>query len=90
MLRVKQISCIRIAPKKINNKRPKLENEYVKNEKKEKRIFAVVIYKEREKYYELLDLKNVTDNIQFWKTVQPFDPLKLQNFIGSFQSKQCS
>ena len=28
--------------------------------------------KERKKYYEMLDLKNVNDNKKFWKTVKPF------------------
>ena len=28
--------------------------------------------KERKKYYEKLNVKNVTDNKEFWKTVKPF------------------
>ena len=28
--------------------------------------------RERRKYYQKLDLKNVTDNNKFWKTIKPF------------------
>ena len=38
------------------------------------------IKKERKKYYEMLDLKNVTDNKEFWKTVKPFLSDKVTTF----------
>ena len=60
-------------------KRSKLENEYVKNKNnenlksyKKQRNFCSKLYKkERKKYYKMLDLKNVTDNKEFWKAVKP-------------------
>ena len=40
---------------------------------KKQRNFCNRLYKkERKKYYENLDLKKVTDNREFWKTIKPF------------------
>ena len=39
--------------------------------KKQKSICSKLYKKEREKYYDALNIKNVTDNKQFWKT-NPF------------------
>ena len=40
--------------------------------KKQRNFFDRLYKKERKKYYENLDLKKVTDNREFWKTVKPF------------------
>ena len=61
-------------------KRSELENKYVKSKTnenlkscKEQRNFCKKLEKKRRrKYYEMLDLMNVTDNKEFWKTVKPF------------------
>ena len=61
-------------------KRSELESKYVKNKTnenskpyKKQRNFCNKLYKkERKKYYERLDLNNVTDNKKLWKTVKPF------------------
>ena len=37
-----------------------------------KRNEIIVVYKKRKKYYENLNVKNITDNKVFWKTVKPF------------------
>ena len=38
---------------------------------KSRGISAVNYIKKRKKYYKMLDLKNVTDNKEFWKAVKP-------------------
>ena len=40
--------------------------------KKQKNYCSRLYKKERRKYYAKLDLKNITDNKKFWKTMQPF------------------
>ena len=62
-------------------KRSELESKYVKNKTSEQRNFCRKLYKkERKKYYERLDLNNVTDNKKFWKTVTPFLSDKVTTF----------
>ena len=40
---------------------------------KKQRNFCSKLYKkERKNYYNSLDIKNITDNKQFWKTIKPF------------------
>ena len=61
-------------------KRSELESKYVKNRtnenlksyKKQRNFCSKLYKKERKKYYERLDLNNVTDNKKLWKTVKPF------------------
>ena len=61
-------------------KRSELESKYVKNNTNENLKsyknqinFCSKLYKkERKKCYERLDLNNVTDKKNFWKTVKPF------------------
>ena len=61
-------------------KRSELETKYLKyktNEsslkfKKQKNYCIRLYKKERKKYYENLDLNNVTDNKKFWNTIKPF------------------
>ena len=48
---------------------------------KKQRNFCSILYKkERRRYYERLDLKNVTDNKEFRKTVKPFLSDKVTTF----------
>ena len=69
-------------------KRSELESKYVKNKtnenlksyKKQRNFCSKLYKKERKKYYEMLDLKNVTDNKEFWKTVKPFLSDKVTTF----------
>ena len=61
-------------------KRSLLENKYVSNSIVEKmskyknhKNFCSKLYKiERKKFYSQLDIKNITDNKLFWKTMKPF------------------
>ena len=43
---------------------------------------------ERKNYYKILDLKNVTDNKEFWKTVKPFLSDKVTTFPKIFLVKK--
>ena len=69
-------------------KRSELESKYVKNKtnenlksyEKQRNFCSKLCKKERKKYYEMLDLKNVTDNKEFWKTVKPFLSDKVTTF----------
>ena len=69
-------------------KRSELESKYVKNKtsenlksyKKQRNFCSKLCKKERKKYYERLDLNNVTDNKKFWKTVTPFLSDKVTTF----------
>ena len=73
-------------------KRSELESKYVKNKtnenlksyKKQRNFCSKLYKKERKKYYEMLDLKNVTDNKEFWKTVKPFLSDKVTTFPKIF------
>ena len=40
--------------------------------KKHKNFCSKLYKKERRKYYESLDMKNVLDSKEFWKTMRPF------------------
>ena len=51
-------------------KYPTLENSY--DYKKQRNYCSRLYKKERKRYYEKLDVKNVTDNKTFWKIVKPF------------------
>ena len=70
-------------------KRPELESKYVKNKTngnlksyKKQMNFCIKLYlKKRKKYYERLDLNNVTDNKEFWKTVKSFLSDKVTTFL---------
>ena len=70
-------------------KRSELESKYVKNKtnenlksyKKQRNFCSKLYKKERKKYYERLDLNNVTDNKKFWKTVKPFFSDKVTSFL---------
>ena len=61
-------------------KRSQLENKYISNSKvkninkykKHKNFCSKIYKKERKKFYSQLDIKNITDNKLFWKTMKPF------------------
>ena len=61
-------------------RRSQLQTKYFKNKSqndylafKKQRNFCSKLYKkERKNYYNSLDIKNITDNKQFWKTIKPF------------------
>ena len=61
-------------------KRSQLENKYIRNStvenmnkyKKHKNVCSKLYKKERKKFYSQLDIKNITDNKLFWKTMKPF------------------
>ena len=84
MLRANHVPYMTKALRKPIMKRSELENKYVRNKTNEKqRNFCSKLYKkERKKYYEMLDLKNVTDNK---------DESKVANlFSDFFESAICS
>ena len=68
-------------------KRSQLENKYLQNSsnenkiryKKQKNFCSRLYKKERKKFYSKLDIKNFTDNKQFWKTMKPFLSDKCNN-----------
>ena len=48
---------------------------------KKQRNFCSKLYKEeKKKYYDALDIKNITDNKQFLKTINPFLSEKIKTF----------
>ena len=61
-------------------RRSQLETKYLKTKTKEnlnlykkQRNFCSKLYKkERKRYYDTLNTKDITDNKQFWKTIKPF------------------
>ena len=64
--------------------RSELESKYVSEDlkyyKKQGNFCSKLYKKERKKYYERLDLNNVTDYKKFWKTVKPFLSDKVTTF----------
>ena len=66
--------------RKAITKRSQLENKYIRNStvenmnkyKKHKNFCSKLYKKERKKFYYQLDIKNITDNKLFWKTMKPF------------------
>ena len=66
--------------KKARMKRSELQSKYlkiqtqelVKPNKKQRNFFCRLSKKERKKYYNLIDFKNINVNGRFWKTVKPF------------------
>ena len=61
-------------------RRSQLETKYLKTKtqtdlklyKKHKNFCSKLYKKERRKYYETLDMKNILDSKKFWKTIEPF------------------
>ena len=90
MLRANHVPYMTKALRKAIMKRSELESKYVKNKtnenlksyKKQRNFCSKLYKKERKKYYEMLDLKNVTDNK---------DESKVANlFSDFFESAICS
>ena len=79
-LRANHVTYITKALTKAIMKRSELESKYLKNKTSEKfrnltknkEISAVNYIKKKKKYYERLDLNNVTDKKKFWKIVKSF------------------
>ena len=73
LLRANHVPYMTKALRKAIMKRSELESKYVKNKtnenlksyKKQRNFCSKLYKKERKKYYEMLDLKNVTDNKEF-------------------------
>ena len=88
LLRANHVPYMTKALRKAIMKRSELESKYVKNKtsenlrsyKKQRNFCSKLYKKERKKYYERLDLNNVTDNKKFWKTVKPFLSDKVTTF----------
>ena len=88
LLRANHVPYMTKALRKLIMKRSELESKYVKNKtnenlksyKKQRNFCSKLYKKERKKYHERLDLKNVTDNKKFWKTVKPFLSDKVTTF----------
>ena len=80
LLRANHVPYMTKALRKAIMKRSELESKYVKNKtnenlksyKKQINFCSKLYKKERKKCYERLDLNNVTDKKNFWKTVKPF------------------
>ena len=66
--------------RKVIIRRSQLETKYLKTKtqtdlklyKKHKNFCSKLYKRERRKYYESLDMKNVLDSKEFWKTMRPF------------------
>ena len=88
MLRANHVPYMTKRLRKAIMKRSELENKYLKNRTNEnlksyekQRNFCSKLYKKgTKKYHEMLDLKNVTDKKEFWKTVKPFLSDKVTTF----------
>ena len=80
ILRANQQPYITKTLRKAIMKRSELERKYYKNSspennkayRKQKKFCSKLYKRERKKYYSNLDIKNITDNKKFWKTMKPF------------------
>ena len=80
LLRANQVPYMTKTLRKAIMRRSQLQTKYFKNKSqkdylafKKQRNFCSKLYKkERKNYYNSLDIKNITDNKQFWKTIKPF------------------
>ena len=80
ILRANQQPYITKTLRKAIMKRSELERKYYKNSspennkayRKQKNLCSKLYKRERKKYYSNLDIKNITDNKKFWKTMKPF------------------
>ena len=79
IIRANHVPYMTKALRKAIMKRCELESKYYKNNtnenkklyKKQNNFCSKLYKKERKKYYKNLDLKNITDNKLFWKTIKP-------------------
>ena len=80
VIRANHVPYMTKALRKAIMKRSELENKYLRystfenmNKYKKQKNFCSKLYKkERKKFYSKLDIKNITDNKLFWKTMKPF------------------
>ena len=80
VLRANHAPYMTKALRKAIMRRSQLQTKYYKKKshsnyvsfKKQKNFCSKLYKKERKKYYDALDIKKVTDNKQFWKTIKPF------------------
>ena len=57
----------------LKNKYSKCPNVYNEDSYKKQRNYCVnLLRREKKKYYEHLDINNITDNKKFWKHMKPF------------------
>ena len=79
-LRANEVPYMTKTLRKAIMKRTELETKYLKNKSKtnlssykKQRNFCSKLYKkERKKYYNNLNIKNITENKEFWRTIKPF------------------
>ena len=79
-IRANHVPYMTKALRKAIMRRSNLEGKYLKNKnsenkknyRKQKNYCTRLYKKERKKYYSKLDLKNITDNNRFWRTIKPF------------------
>ena len=80
LLRANHAPYITKTLRKAIMRRSQLETKYLKSKtqtdlklyKKHKNFCSKLHKRERRKYYESLDMKNVLDSKKFWKTMRPF------------------
>ena len=80
VVRANEVPYMTKALRKAIVTRSRLENRYhkdktgesLRNYRKQKNFCSRLYKKERKKYYSSLDVKKVTDNKKFWKTMKPF------------------
>ena len=80
IVRANEVPYMTGALRKAIANRSRLENRYYRDRsneslrayKKQKNFCSRLYKKERKKYYSNLDVKKITDNRKFWKTVKPF------------------
>ena len=80
ILRANHVPYMTKTLRKAIMRRSQLQNKYHKNRseenqtnyKKQKNFCSRLYKKERKKYYSTIDIKRLTDNKLFWKTIAPF------------------
>ena len=76
--------------------RSKLKNKYNKNRteenwgiyKKQRNFCVNLLRKTKKDYFNDLNIKNITDNKAFWKTIKPYFPSKGLNSCSLILSKK--
>ena len=53
--------------------------EYKQAYNKQRNLYATMVRKSKENYFNNLNVRNITDNKQFWKTVKPFFSSKVSD-----------
>ena len=69
----KTLNCAVMLRSKLRNKFLKDRSDVSRKAYNKQRNYCVALFrKEKKKYYENLNIKHITDNKKFWKTVKPF------------------